>query len=114
MVSLWSTLSLTFLSGFQPPAKDLSHELQKLAGNVRDVQSNLDGIAKMTVSPRKEKNDAKKLDKNMGALCDDDDDENERTPKNRSVFASITDITPPVKDPGKLFWWDRAILPLNP
>ena len=67
-------------------------DLQRLAGTVKDLQFNLDGIAKMAVSPRREKSE-RKIENKV-------ENEGEKTPKNRSVSLSAVDTTPPVRDSG--------------
>ena len=67
---------------------DASRDLQKLAGSVRQIQMNLEGISQMSLSPRREK-------KTENVFQDSD-----KTPKNRSVSLSGFDVTPPVRDSG--------------
>jgi hypothetical protein len=66
----------------------MSNDLQRLVGNVKDIQFNLDGIAKVAVSPRREMTENKA------------ENEGEKTPKNRSISLSAADTTPPVRDSG--------------
>ena len=67
---------------------DASRDLQKLAGSVRQIQMNLEGISQMSLSPRREK-------KTENVFQDSD-----KTPKNRSVSLSGVGVTPPVRDSG--------------
>ena len=67
---------------------DASRDLQKLAGSVRQIQMNLEGISQMSLSPRREKKTEN--------LFEDSD----KTPKNRSISLSGVDVTPPVRDSG--------------